>query len=98
MPRHLQAGFTISQSNPLNLNRRVATGGADGSARLGPTPGGGTEPSCPAPAPHRRHALALHHLQPGIEFMAAPGAAHTVALDRPLFAGHRHAAAVRTAS
>src|SRR5205807_5626434 len=43
-------------------------------------------------------ALALHHLQTGVEFVAALGAAHTVALDRPLFAGHSHATAVRTAS
>src|SRR2546428_8414546 len=43
-------------------------------------------------------ALALHHFKTGVEFVAALGAAHTVALDRPLFAGHSHATAVRTAS
>src|SRR5881397_2505806 len=43
-------------------------------------------------------ALALHHFKTGVEFVAALGAAHTVALYRPLFAGHGHATAVRTAS
>src|SRR5207249_6712752 len=43
-------------------------------------------------------ALALHHFKTGVEFVAALGAAHTVALDRPLFAAHSHATAVRTSS
>src|SRR2546425_10578343 len=43
-------------------------------------------------------ALAFHHFKTGVELVAALGAAHTVALDRPLFAGHSHATAVRTAS
>src|SRR5207245_10350595 len=46
----------------------------------------------------RQDPLTLHHFETRVEFVAALGAAHTVALDRPLFAGHSHATAVRTAS
>src|SRR5437867_1441863 len=95
MPRHLRAGCAISYSNPFNVNQRVAPNGtlAEHSATCLPL-----AEREQARVIRRQDPLTLHHFKAGVEFVAALGAAHTVALDRPLFAGHRHATAVRTAS
>src|SRR5881397_3150342 len=90
LSRPASASWVLREAKQVAPTTRLA-GRQSSKSRCVP-PGSHSAP------PASSSPLAFHHFEAGVEFVAALGAAHAVALDRPLYAGHSHATAVRTAS